>query len=128
LLAQIGDYVFEINETNFEKLKRKVVFNFKQNNRLGNFSSWQGIGKYEETININGTLIAKSQTQLKDFELMAREKKPQTMAFTDGTCLTVLILDLEAEQSGFLKDGAFLRQTYKISLGVVGDGYRYENS
>ena len=55
---------------------------------------------------------------------MARDKKPLTMAFTNGTCLTVLILNLELDQSSFLKDGAFLRQTYKISLGVVGDGFR----
>jgi len=124
LLAQIGDYLFEINQTNFDKLKRSINFNFTSTQRLGNFSSWQSVGKYEETINIDGTLIAKSQEQLKAFELMARDKKPLTMAFTNGTCLTVLILNLELDQSAFLKDGAFLRQTYKISLGVVGDGFR----
>ena len=124
MLAQIGDYLFEINQTNFDKLKRSINFNFTSTQRLGNFSSWQSVGKYEETINIDGTLIAKSQEQLKAFELMARDKKPLTMAFTNGTCLTVLILSLELDQSAFLKDGAFLRQTYKISLGVVGDGFR----
>lgn len=124
MLAQIGDYLFEINKTNFDKLKRSLNFNFTSTQRLGNFSSWQSVGKYEETINIDGTLIAKSQEQLKAFELMARDKKPLTMAFTNGTCLTVLILSLELDQSSFLKDGAFLRQIYKISLGVVGDGFR----
>lgn len=128
MLAQIGDYLFEVNNTSFDKLKRKVSFGFTAQKRLGNFDGWQDVGKYEETIDINGTLIAKSQTQLKDFELMAREKQPVTMAFTNGTCLTVIILDLEAEQNSFLKDGAFLRQTYKIGLAVVGDGFRYENS
>lgn len=128
MLAQIGDYLFEVNDTSFNKLKRKVSFGFTAQKRLGNFDGWQGVGKYEETIDIDGTLIAKSQTQLKDFELMAREKQPVTMAFTNGTCLTVIILDLEAEQNTFLKDGAFLRQTYKIGLAVVGDGFRYENS
>lgn len=124
MLAQIGDYLFEINKTNFEKLKRSVTFNFTSTQRLGNFASWQSVGKYEETINIDGTLIAKSQEQLKTFELMARDKKPVTMAFTNGTCLTVVILSLQIDQSAFLKDGAFLKQVYKISLGVVGDGFR----
>lgn len=128
MLAQIGDYLFEINDTNFNKLSRKVNFGFTAQKRLGNFDGWQGVGKYEETINIDGTLIAKSQTQLKDFELMAREKLPATMAFTNGTCLTVIILDFENERNTFLKDGSFLRQTYKISLGVVGDGFNYENN
>ena len=120
MLAQIGDYIFEINDTNFDKLKRNINFNFTANKRLGNFDRWQSVGKYEETISIDGTLIAKSQNQLKDFELMARAKSPETMAFTNGTCLTVVILNLDIDQSTFLKDGAFLRQTYKINLGVVG--------
>lgn len=128
MLAQIEDYLFEINDTNFDKLKRSIKFNFTANKRLGNFDSWQSVGKYEETISIDGTLIAKSQNQLKDFEQMARKKLPITMAFTNGTCLTVIILDLDIEQSNFLNDGAFLKQTYKINLGVVGDGFRYENS
>ena len=127
MLAQIGDYIFEINDTNFDKLKRSINFNFTSSQRLGNFDSWQSVGKYEETIDIDGTLIAKSQTILKSFEYMAREKKPVTMVFSNGTCLTVIILDLKIDQSSFLKDGAFLKQTYKIKLGVVGDGFKYEN-
>lgn len=128
MLAQISDYVFEINETNFDKLKSTLNFRFTSSQRLGNFDSWQSVGKYEETVEINGVLIAKSQEQLKDFELMARDKLPVTMAFSNGTCSTIIILTLETEKNTFLKDGAFLRQTYKINLAVIGDGYRYENS
>ena len=91
MLAQIGDFLFEIDKTSFSKLSRKVSFGFTSQKRLGNFDNWQDVGKYEETIDIDGTLIAKSQTQLKDFVTMARLKQPQTMAFTNGTCLTILI-------------------------------------
>jgi phage protein U len=52
---------------------------------------------------------------------MARKKLPVTLAFTNGTCNTIIILKLEIEQSTFLKDGAFLKQTYKINLAVIGD-------
>jgi phage protein U len=121
LLAKIDEYTFEINKTSFEQIKRTIDFNFNSNKRLGNFDSWQNTGKYEEAIEINGILIAKSQNQLKSFELMARKKLPVTLAFTNGTCSTILILKIETEQSTFLKDGSFLKQTYKINLVVIGD-------
>lgn len=122
MLTQIGDFVFEINGTNFEKFKEKTSYKFSSQKRLGNFDSWQSVGKYEGKIDIAGTLIAKSQSQLRGFEIMAKKKEPQTMAFSNGTAKTVLILELETDKSSFLNDGAFLRQTYKINLVVVGDG------
>ena len=103
MLAKIDEYTFEINETSFEKIKRTIDFRFNTNQRLGNFDSWQNRGKYEEVIEINGTLIAKSQDQLKAFEQMARKKLPVTLAFTNGTCSTIIILKLEIEQSTFLQ-------------------------
>lgn len=118
----IDDYKFDIDGTNFDKLKRSVNFRFSTHQRIGNFDSYQDVGKYEEAIEIDGTLITKSQEQLKAFETMAREKKPRTMVFADGTGETVLILSLEKERSSFLKDGLFLKQTYKIALAVVNDG------
>lgn len=127
MLALIGDYKFEINKTNFEKLRRNISFGFTSSQRLGNFKKWQSVGKYEETIDIDGTLITKSQSQLKAFEYMAREKKPVTMIF-NGVSITVIILNLDTDQSLFLKDGAFLKQTYKIKLAVDRDEGNYENS
>ena len=120
-MAQIDDYIFEINKTSFDKLQKKITFSFVQQKRLGNFDSFQSVGMYEESISIDGTLITKSQTQLKEFEDMAKKKLPVTMAFTNGTCITIIITDLETEQSKFLVDGSFLRQTYKISIGVINE-------
>jgi phage protein U len=78
---------------------------------------------YEESIELDGVLIAKSQKQLLEFEAMAKAKLPVTFV-TDYVIQTVLIFNLEREKSNFLKDGAFIRQTYKIVLQVVGDGFR----
>ena len=122
MLAQIDEFIFEINHTSFEQLKRTINYRFNTNQRLGNFDNWQSSGKHEESIEIKGTLISKSQSQLKSFELLAQEKLPRTLAFTDGTCSTILILALELDRSSFLKDGAFLQQSFKIDIAVIGDG------
>ena len=126
MLSIIGDFKFEINDTNYDKFTSSTNFRFATHARLGNFDEYQDVGKHEESIEIEGVLIAKSQTQLKDFEVMAKKKEPVTIAFGDGTCKTILIFNIEKERNTFLKDGAFLKQTYKIALTVVGDGYSNE--
>lgn len=120
MLGLIGDYKFEINDTSFESLKSTLNFRFSANQRLGNFDSFQSSGKHEETIEIKGTLIVKSQSQLKKFEIMAKAKQPVTFV-TDDMIKTILIFSLEKEKNTFLKDGKFLKQTYTIILQVVGE-------
>ncbi|QEE32442.1 phage tail protein [Malaciobacter canalis] len=121
MLALIGDFKFDINTTNFEKLKRSISFGFVKHARVGNFDSYQAIGEYEEKIDVEGTLIAKSQKQLRDFELLGRKKEPVTLVLPDGTAKTIIIMDLEEDKSSFLRSGEFLKQVYKTSLQVVED-------
>jgi len=121
LLALIGDFRFDINATNFEKLKRSISFGYVKHARVGNFDSYQAIGEYEEKIDIDGTLIVKSQSQLRDFELLGRNKKPVTLVLPDGTAKTIIIMDLEEDKSSFLQTGEFLKQVYKTTLQVVED-------
>ncbi|MBD3842591.1 MAG: phage tail protein [Campylobacterales bacterium] len=122
MLAQIEDFTFEVNDTAYDTLKRSINYRFSSMQRLGNFDDWQSVGKHEESIELNGVLIAKSQAQLDDFEKLAEAKVARTLAFSNGRCKTILILNLELEQSNFLKDGAFLKQGFKITLVVDGSG------
>lgn len=126
MLALIDDLKFDIKDTSFEKIRRTLSYNFSTNQRLGNFNSYQSNGRHEEHLEITGTLIAKSQRQLKDFEAMAANKQP-VLFVTDGNVKTVLILSINEELSNFLNTGQFLKQTYTMTLQVVGDGYFFEN-
>ncbi|RYA23885.1 hypothetical protein CRU96_05615 [Malaciobacter halophilus] len=121
MLGMIDDFKFEINDTNFERLKRTISFGYVKHARVGNFDSYQSIGEYEEKIDIEGTLIVKSQSQLRDFELLGRKKKPVTYVLADGTAKTIIILNLEEDKSSFLKSGEFLKQVYKTTIQVVED-------
>ncbi len=122
MLAQIEDFTFEIDKTAYDRLKRSINYRFNSTQRIGNHDNWQNVGKHEESIELSGVLLLKSQTQLDDFEKMAEEKVARTLAFSNGRCKTILILSLELEQSSFLKDGAFLRQGFTISIAVDGSG------
>jgi len=121
MLALLGIFKFEIQKTNFDKIKHILKFNFKTHHKLSNFDAYQSVGKFEELLEINGILIAKSQKQLFEFELLAKMKEPITFVTSD-IVRTVLIIKLEKEKTYFLKDGAFIKQSYKITLVIVGDG------
>jgi phage protein U len=121
MLAQIGDFIFEINGTSFESLEYSLSLKFATHERLGNFNTYQDIGKHEEGISIKGTLIVKKQTQLNDFETMAKRKLAVTMVFVNGIAFSVLIFKIKRVMNTFLKDGLFLKQTYTIALQVVDD-------
>ena len=119
MLAKIGDFIFDINDTNYKTISQKEEYRFSTQKRLDSFDIFQDINKHGETLSISGELYAKSQSQLKAFEDMAREKKERTFVLTDGTVKTVIILSLEKTKESFLQDGAFLKQSYTIEMVVV---------
>jgi phage protein U len=121
MLALIGDFKFDINGTNFEEFNRKLTFGFATHENIGGFNSYQPMGKWEESSSISGTLIAKSQKQLDDFEDMAKKKLPVTLALASGKAYTVLIFDIEEKRNTFLKGGEFVKQDYTIQLQRVGE-------
>ncbi len=122
MLAMIGDFEFTIDGTSFESFEKNLDLKFATHERLGNFNLYQNIGKYEEDINIKGTLIVKSQRQLDAFEVMAKRKEAVTLTLGNGTASTILIKNLRTIRDTFLKDGLFLKQSYTIGLQVVQDG------
>lgn len=121
MLILIGDFNFDINDTSFEKFESDIEYRFSKSERINNFDVYQAVGKFEENITIDGTLIAKSQSQLKKFEQMAEKKEEQLLVLNDGIAKNILILGLNKKRSSFLKDGMFLKQEYSIKLIVVND-------
>lgn len=119
--AKFGEFLFELNGTNLDKLKRSLTFNFATQQRLGNFNAYQAVGAYEEAVEITGTLLAKSINQMSDFETMGKNKKTFTLALGSGEVMSAIILNLELERESFLRDGAYLKQTYKVALQRVDD-------
>ena len=126
MLAMIDFFYFDIDDTDYETLKSSTDFKYARHERLGNFDSFQAVGKYEESITIEGVLIVKKQQQLKEFELLGKMKTQHILTLPDGTCKSIVILNIETAKSNYLKSGEFLRQDYTLSLAVVGDGFGFD--
>lgn len=120
MLAIIGDFEFKVNATSFDNFQSKTTFNFATHENLGGFNTYQNVGKYEQADSLSGTLIAKSQKQLNEFESMAKEKLEQTIAFANGSAYLVLIMSISKTKKNFLQSGEFIEQAYSIELQVVG--------
>jgi phage protein U len=118
VVVLIGDFEFNVNDTSLDNIKTNLNFRFNAQQRLGNFDNYQSSGLYDKSFEIKGKLLAKSQSQLSNFEAMAKAKLPVTFVTLD-TVTTILILSLEIDKTNFLKDGAFLEQGYKIDMVEV---------
>ena len=116
MLAKLGDFVFEMNDTDIKTITHQLSFGFNRQKRLGNHSYTQSDGLWEESISFSGKLILKSVNTLKSFEGMAKEKKPLRLTLGTGESFMVTIESISRTKSGFFKDGKFRYQEYSISL------------
>ncbi len=123
MLALVDFFKFDIDGTDLESLSNYLSFPYARHSRLGNFDTFQDVGKYEEDYTLRGTLYCKSQQELKDFEFLGKMKTKHILTLPDGVCKTILIMGMRTDKSTFLKTGEFLRQDYDISLSVVGGGF-----
>lgn len=120
MLAIIGNFDFKVDDTSFDEFESRVSFGWATFENLGGFNTYQSVGKYEEQLLLKGVLICKSQNQLTEFENMAKQKKQQTLAFSNGKAYQILIFGINKTKKNFLRTGEFLEQSYQIDLQVVG--------
>ncbi len=119
MLCALDDFLFETNSTDLTNIKRHFSYGFKKAELINAHDDWQATGKYSQSIVLAGKLIKKSNQALDNLEAIAARKNPVTLAFDDGRALTVLINDINTDQSSFLSNGAFLKQEFEVSLEVV---------
>ncbi len=119
MLCSVDDFVFESGGVDLANIKRNIKYGFENFKLINAHDEWQATDKYSQVITLTGVLIKKSNRALDDLERIAEKKKIVTLAFDDGRASSVLILGINTDQSSFLKNGAFLKQDFEISLGVV---------
>ena len=119
MLCQLEDFIFESDGVNLENIKRSLSFDFETTKLINDHDVWSATGKFSQSITLGGKLVAKSNGALLPLEEIAKKKEPITLAFESGKALTVVILDIETDQSLFSKNGSFLKQDFQVKLGVV---------
>jgi len=121
MLCLIGDFEFDISKTSFDTFSSSTDYPFVTFAKIGDYDSYQSVGKEQQKDTISGILIVKSMRALDDFEKLAAKKEPLTIAFSTGSAYTILIFSIKKTKNLFLKDGSFLKQSYSINLVKVGE-------
>jgi phage protein U len=121
MLCSLGDFVFEVGGVEFEKLNRNLKFNFAKRERIGTNPTYQNIKGYEESFSLEGKLIAKSNSSLKQLEDIAKRKLPVRLTLGSGESLKVIIDSIGEARSMFLKDGHYVKNDFKVSLKAIYD-------
>jgi len=124
MLCTLDKFIFSSHGVSFDSVKRSFEFGFKETQLIDDDAIWAATGTFRQNITLAGSLVAQPNSALLDLEAMAKAKKPVTLAFESGKALQVVILNIEEDQSLFLKNGGFLKQDFVVSLGVV-YGYVY---
>lgn len=119
MLCQLDDFEFESSGVNLAELKNATQYHYEQTQLINDFDHWQSVAKFSQTISLSGSLIKQSNYVLHDLQQIAQNKQVVTLAFDNGQALSVLILEITTDKSAFLNNGAFLKQDFEVSLGVV---------
>ena len=119
MICALDDFLFESMRVNVSDIKQQSSYPFASHQPIDDFAIWQATGKHKKNITLHSKLIQQSNTALDDLHHLAEQKQPVTLAFEDGRALTVLITDIDTEQSDFLSDGKFLKQDFEVKLQVV---------
>jgi len=121
MLCDLGGFLFEVGKTEFEKLNKKIKFNYAKRDRIGNNPTYQAIKGYEEEFNIEGKLIKKSNLSLKKLEDIAKKKEPVRLTLGSGESLKVVIEEIDEARSMFLKDGHYVKNDFRVKLKAYYD-------
>lgn len=116
MLAALGEYVFEMNQTAYQETVERIRVNWARHRRVEGYLHHVAVGKSEESIELTGKIILKNITALDELKDLVRQQKPVVLAFGNGYAYWVILNDLEIESSRFLKSGEALKREFSVNL------------
>lgn len=120
----LGGFFFETQENGYQKLIEKLTFEYAEHYKALNFREDEDIGGYEESWDMEGTLILQNIYSLEELKNIAKEKVPVLLVFGNGFAFWVTIREIEIESTRFLRTGEQLKRDFKVKL----KRYYYEQS
>lgn len=114
MICMIGTYMFEVKDT--DSLRHEILFSWSERKRLGNHPLRQATGIWDESITIEGRLLASSVRALDSFEQMAKSKEPLRLTLGTGESFMVVAVSISKRKRDFLKEGKFITQEFSVSL------------
>ncbi len=122
----LGMFVFSINTTAFDNLKRSTAWRHASTTRIGARAAHQFLGVDEETITIAGTtymeIAATGRVSLEALEAMANTGKRYTLIGGDLKIYGDYVIEsLETTRTEFFPDGAARKIEFTLQLKRVDD-------
>lgn len=115
MLGMIGNFRFEMTETEFDSISHEIVFDYSDTKRIGNHPKSQAVGKSDESFSFSGTLLLQKVDSFDDLIALADLKEPVSLTFIN-TSVLVTIRIIKKDMSIFLKTGEFIKQGFNIEL------------
>jgi len=117
MLAMIGGYKFDMNETSYQQLKENFSFGWSKKERLYNHPIFMKKNKSSHAVDISGTLILQKVYALDDLVALAEQKAPVTFVTLDhARVFKVIILSITIDKDIFLETGAEVRKKFSLKM------------
>lgn len=116
MLSKIGDFKFEINQTEFDAISHEISWDWAETKRIGNHPKLQAVGKSKESFTFSGTLILKSVRSFDELVKIGDKQEPVVLSFVNSSSTLVVIESIKRDMSIFLKSGEFIKQGFSIRI------------
>lgn len=119
MMMIFGSFIFSIPTATYQQLQRKTSWRYGSNNRVGDMPAYQFLGRGDDTITIEGSIVPEfgSQLSLTALRTMGDVGKSYALIAGTGKVLGLYKLDDMSEtQTYFFKDGAPRKVDFTLTL------------
>lgn len=125
MLMSLGQFVFDLNNLNYQTLERSTSWRFARNNRVGKRASSQFLGQGDDTITLSGWItpeICCKAASLDKLRKMGNSGEPYVLVSGTGKVFGLFeITSLTETQTHLWPNGEARKIEFSLSLHHVDD-------
>ena len=119
MMMIFGMFVFSLPTATYQSLQRSTSWNHASNNRVGSMPAYQYVGKGEDTITLDGSIVPEfgQQLSITALRVMGDTGKTFPLIAGNGKIYGMWKLDsVEETQTYFYKDGLPKKVEFSLKL------------
>ena len=125
MMLSLGLFVFSVQTAAYQSLSRQLAWRWQQHDRIGLRPMQQYLGKGDDTVTLNGTLMPEhtgGDTHLDLIQRMADSGKAHVMVDGAGKVPGLfIIIGISQTRSEFFRDGAARKIDFTLTLKRIDD-------
>lgn len=119
MMMILGMFVFSIPTATYQSLQRSTAWNHASNSRVGSMPAYQYVGKGEDTITLEGSIVPEfgQQLSITALRVMGDTGKSFPLIAGNGKIYGIWKLDsVDETQTYFFKDGLPKKVEFSLKL------------